>query len=198
MGDTLKWTLDCQVHTTVKSGITSDKIALGIIQLNRCTQNPSMERDVRFLLWPWSACVRTGSLQLLKMEQRTARSHAYGGHGSSLCLQRTCIITAEEGGQNKLDNYTRQVFTPKIWMNADFNMDYVKQSNWEGFLMETIWTEPSEHAPQRGPWKIWWPMVLLWRFWQWLLSFLPHPPDTGRTKFGNNGFIHFLATLHPS
>ena len=39
MGDTLNWTLDWQVHTAVKSGITSDKISLGVIQLNRCIQN---------------------------------------------------------------------------------------------------------------------------------------------------------------
>ena len=153
----------------------------------------------------WDLCSELGvpvsELVLFSCWRWSREQHALM-HMGDMAVHCACrgyaLFTAEEGGQNKLDNYPSQVFTPKIWMIADFNIDYAKQHNWEGFLMETIWTEPSEHAPQRGPWKIRWPMVLLWGFWPWFLSFFPHPPDTGRIKFWNNGFIHFLATLHPS
>lgn len=47
--------------------------------------------------------------------------------------QQRVGTTAEEEGQNKLDNYPNQVLTTNVWANGDCKVDYVSQGTLEGF-----------------------------------------------------------------
>ena len=56
---------------------------------------------------------------------------AWGDLTVHLYLQRTSIILADGGGKNKLNSYHSQVLTAKIYVNGDYNMEYVKQQTLE-------------------------------------------------------------------
>lgn len=115
-------------------------------------------------------------------------------------LQRTFVTSAEERGQNRLDNYLSTMKTENISANGNSEVDQISQ--WILNLFHHPWigetdniselSKPLGHNPQSihniRTLGRYWVTVPQARIFQWLgscvwlLPYLPLPPDTGKKK----------------
>lgn len=131
-------------------------------------------------------------------------------------LQRTAGTITEEEDQNKLDNYSNQTRTAKIWPNADAKVDYV--GYWTAGMFPHLGSPRSRtfqnyptplskthrKSTTLGPYDVPFSIPGYWgsldtEYGFSHLSLLP--PKSGRNrKFGINDHTHFSLTLdlcHP-